>query len=195
MEENQNTKILRIMSKLDRLAAWILFFTIIAYGITGYGLTKGLISRDLAASLHLGWLGALGLTAFTIHTGYAIHLALRSWGKWNKLSQTILFLGFIGLISFFVYAQFFFNTTPTQTTRAPQTTENIFNAQSLAKYNGKNGNPSYIAVDGLVYDVSTLFINGEHRGCYAGGDVSAAFHDQHSSQYLQRFPIIGKYQD
>lgn len=54
--------------KLDRVAAWVLLLVLLAYAVTGYGMTKGFIGQELARSLHLGWLGAIGLIAFVIHT-------------------------------------------------------------------------------------------------------------------------------
>jgi predicted heme/steroid binding protein len=72
--------------------------------------------------------------------------------------------------------------------------EKIFNAQELSKYNGLNGQPAYVAIDGLVYDMSSVFLSGYHAGYAAGLDQSAAFHSQHANNILQRFTIIGKYQ-
>lgn len=58
------------------------------------------------------------------------------------------------------------------------TTQKVFTVEELAKYNGKNGNPAYIAANGVVYDVSKSkdFVNGVHKdcaGCVAGTDVTA----------------------
>ena len=40
-----------------------------------------------------------------------------------------------------------------------------FTKEEFAWYNGKNGNPTYIAYKGKVYDVTTSFLwkNGEHQ--------------------------------
>ena len=49
--------------------------------------------------------------------------------------------------------------TPAATTTASTTTvENsaTFTLEQLATFDGQNGNPSYIAVDGIVYDVSDV---------------------------------------
>lgn len=75
----------------------------------------------------------------------------------------------------------------------------VFNAQDLAKYDGKNGNPAYVAVDGVVYDVtdSSLWPDGNHTPCnlgaMAGKDLSqiikaapANMRDQ-----LKKFPVVG----
>lgn len=83
--------------------------------------------------------------------------------------------------------------TPTNTTAPTTPTIPSFNATTLSKYNGRNGQPSYVAVDGKVYDVSSLFRNGVHKGWSAGVDLSSAFHDQHSASYLRGFPIVGTY--
>lgn len=58
------------------------------------------------------------------------------------------------------------------------TTQKVFTVQELAKYNGKNGSPAYIAVNGIVYDVSNSrdFVNGVHKDCsecVAGADATA----------------------
>lgn len=57
------------------------------------------------------------------------------------------------------------------------TAQKVFTAQELAKYNGKNGSPAYIAANGIVYDVSRSkdFVNGVHKECpecVAGTDVT-----------------------
>lgn len=56
--------------------------------------------------------------------------------------------------------------------------QKVFTIEELAKYNGKNGSPAYIAANGIVYDVSTSkdFVNGVHKECpecVAGTDVTA----------------------
>ena len=45
-------------------------------------------------------------------------------------------------------------------------TTRIFTAEELAKYNGQDGNPAYVAIDGTVYDVSNVpaWRNGKHHG-------------------------------
>jgi predicted heme/steroid binding protein len=50
--------------------------------------------------------------------------------------------------------------------------------EQLKKFDGKNGNPAYVAVDGVVYDVTAIpaWKNGEHkRGLKAGNDLTADF--------------------
>lgn len=73
--------------------------------------------------------------------------------------------------------------------------EKEFNRESLAEFDGRDGNPSYIARDGAVYDVSAskLWKNGEHmKRHHAGQDLSADFSAApHGPEVLERVPRIG----
>ena len=83
---------MKILIKLDRFFAWVLFATMLLYFISGYGMTKGLIDANLATKLHISWLTYIILIAFTVHTSYAIHLALKRWRIWNAPAKILLFL-------------------------------------------------------------------------------------------------------
>ena len=64
----------------------------------------------------------------------------------------------------------------------------------LAQYDGKNGNKAYIAVSGVIYDVtnSSLWINGSHNGYQAGQDLTVAITSSpHGTSTLSRLPIVG----
>jgi predicted heme/steroid binding protein/uncharacterized membrane protein len=70
-----------------------------------------------------------------------------------------------------------------------------FDADELAKFNGENGNPIYVAYDGKVYDVSAskLWRKGQHMkrhrsGNELTGDMQAA---PHESDVLERYPQVG----
>ncbi|MDD7794460.1 cytochrome b5 domain-containing protein [Clostridium sp. 'White wine YQ'] len=71
----------------------------------------------------------------------------------------------------------------------------VFTASELAKYNGKNGNPAYVAVDGIVYDVTNAekWTNGKHEdGIVAGKDLSEVIGKApHGRKVLKEIPIIG----
>ncbi|MEM1514818.1 MAG: cytochrome b5 domain-containing protein [Candidatus Bathyarchaeia archaeon] len=70
-----------------------------------------------------------------------------------------------------------------------------FTEEELAKYDGKNGRPTYIAYDGKVYDVSTSFLwkDGRHQVIHtAGTDLTEALKQApHSEEVLKKFPIVG----
>lgn len=189
---------LKVFMKLDRLSAWVLLVVIIAYGITGYGMTKGLISTDFSMTLHLGWLGGLGLLAFIIHTSWAIHLALKRNQIWNIFSKIALTAFYVLLILFFLWVHFFFQSdylksSNSQSNTITVSTTTVFTTETLKTYNGLNGQPAYVAVDGIVYDLSTVFKNGRHHGYGAGQDLSAAFHGEHPDNFLKGYDVVGTY--
>jgi predicted heme/steroid binding protein len=75
-----------------------------------------------------------------------------------------------------------------------------FTREELAKYNGKDGNPAYIAVDGTVYDVTDVpqWKDGEHADKYeAGKDVTKELNTQapHSASKMDGVPVVGIYTD
>lgn len=77
----------------------------------------------------------------------------------------------------------------------PAQSGQTFTKQELAKYNGKNGMPAYVAVDGIVYDVSNSSAWGAatHFGLSAGNDLTTQFASCHAGQpILQKLPQIGK---
>jgi predicted heme/steroid binding protein len=66
----------------------------------------------------------------------------------------------------------------------------------LAKYNGKDGNPAYVAVDGVIYDVSgyAKWKNGDHNGYTAGNDLTDIIKNKspHGVAKLKGVPVVGK---
>lgn len=55
-----------------------------------------------------------------------------------------------------------------------QANTKTFTLDELAQYDGKNGNDAYVAVDGIVYDVTNAakWQNGSHYGVQAGTDCT-----------------------
>jgi predicted heme/steroid binding protein len=65
----------------------------------------------------------------------------------------------------------------------------------LAEYDGKDGRPAYVAVDGVIYDVSNsrLWANGEHNGFQAGRDLTQEIQGSpHGPSTLSRMPKVGE---
>lgn len=77
--------------------------------------------------------------------------------------------------------------------------EIILTIEELAEYNGKDGKPAYIAVDGVIYDVtnSSLWGQGDHNGFEAGGDLTEGIKNEspHGLSVLSRIPVVGKIAD
>lgn len=76
---------------------------------------------------------------------------------------------------------------------APQ--DNTFTLEELAFYNGKNGNPAYVAVNGIVYDVTNnaAWAAATHFGLTAGRDLTSAFSSCHTgnASILNSLTAIG----
>lgn len=66
-----------------------------------------------------------------------------------------------------------------------------FSAEELSKYDGKNGNPAYVAVDGKVYDLTSVFEEGKHYSHYAGKELTKAFYSYHLTKALAKYPVVG----
>ena len=75
--------------------------------------------------------------------------------------------------------------------------QKTFTLSELKQYNGKNGNPAYIAVSGIVYDVTNAaqWSGGAHHGYSAGQDLTQAIKQSpHGASVLKNLPVVGKLQ-
>lgn len=85
---------------------------------------------------------------------------------------------------------------PTSATSSPT---RIFTLEELARFDGKEGRPAYVAVDGVVYDVSesVRWPQGEHAPCNlgasAGTDLSELIKEAPANMrpLLERMPVVG----
>ncbi|QCX34175.1 cytochrome B5 [Caloramator sp. E03] len=70
-----------------------------------------------------------------------------------------------------------------------------FTIEELSKYDGSLGNPAYIAVGGIVYDVSNspVWGGGTHFGALAGADLTSQFEKCHKGDLskLKNLPVVG----
>lgn len=69
-----------------------------------------------------------------------------------------------------------------------------FTLDELATYNGKDGKPAYVAVDGKVYDVTGIaaWTEGAHNGAMAGTDISEGIQaSPHGLSKLEGLPLVG----
>jgi predicted heme/steroid binding protein len=70
-----------------------------------------------------------------------------------------------------------------------------FTRKELARYNGRDDAPAFLACEGLVYDVSGSFLwqQGRHQVLHAAGDdlTDELAQAPHGADLLQKFPVVG----
>jgi len=75
--------------------------------------------------------------------------------------------------------------------------ERVFTKEELKKFDGRNGNPAYVAYKGEGYDVtgSELWKDGSHWYEHtAGSDLTSSLDEEapHTRLVLERFPKVGE---
>lgn len=99
------------------------------------------------------------------------------------------------------------NNTPTISAQSPPSTlipnqsnpqliGRNFTIEELANFDGKNGRPAYVAVNGTVYDVTNnrAWAAATHFGLLAGKEYSQEFASCHAGQQsiLASLPVVGR---
>ncbi len=122
--------------------------------------------------------------------------------KFGKFAMVVVVLASIAIVVFVGPCSTTGTSTQTQASVPASSAPafKTFTPAELARNNGKNGKPAYVAVDGLVYDLtgSRTWVNGAHSVCEedstAGHDLSEAMREapRGMRQMLLRFPIVGK---
>ena len=69
----------------------------------------------------------------------------------------------------------------------------------LARHDGRDGRPAYLAVNATIYDVtaSPLWAGGDHQGAHqAGADLTEALKNApHVRAVVERFPVVGRLEE
>ncbi len=75
----------------------------------------------------------------------------------------------------------------------------VFDLETLATFDGKDGRPAYVAVDGTVYDVTDLeaWEGGMHNGNEAGADLTAEIKNEspHGVSVLSQAEVVGRLEE
>lgn len=84
-------------------------------------------------------------------------------------------------------------------TKIVETDDAVYDKTSLSEFNGKDGQPAYIAIEGIVYDVSDnpMWMNGIHQGRFeAGQDLTEEMKNApHGFSKLSQLNEVGIYED
>ncbi len=87
------------------------------------------------------------------------------------------------------------NSTEALETNVDNNSQTEFTIDELANYDGTNGKPAYVAVNGIVYDMSSIAAwgGGSHFGLRAGKDLSSQFMACHLGipERLNKLPKVG----
>ncbi len=70
-----------------------------------------------------------------------------------------------------------------------------FTKSQLALYNGQDKPAIWVALNGLIYDVtlSRLWRNGKHYEHWAGQDLTAELKDApHTEKVFEKFVVVGR---
>lgn len=90
------------------------------------------------------------------------------------------------------------SVSPALTSTSPATSaQKVFTLSELAKYDGQNGAAAYVAVNGIVYDVTNAknWVNGAHNGHSASHDLTQEIKQSpHGTSVLSGLPVVGKLQ-
>ena len=77
--------------------------------------------------------------------------------------------------------------------------ELVLTLEELAEYDGTDGKPAYVAVDGVIYDMtdSPAWKEGGHNGFQAGQDLTDAIKNEspHGVAKLDNVPAVGRLAD
>ena len=198
------------LTKINRTSAWILLAGMFLYFLTGYGMTKGIIDARFSTLVHTDILPFVVIISFIVHTFLSLRRSFKRWRIWNHFTFAILLTVFLAFLVGCSYVQLFYKNTEVREetvieqiataaemvaanseSSSTESQERIFTREELAEYNGKNGMPSYVAVDGVVYDVSSIFIDGEHFFHSAGEDLTDAFYMEHVKSQITKYPVVG----
>lgn len=121
-------------------------------------------------------------------------------GAWFITHRTIAVLLILGL-AFHLLIPSVIHPSSSLSVPAPSTSEatgKTFTLDELSKYNGKNGQPAYVAYKGIVYDVSNVpqWTGGTHHGEQAGTDVTNDISKSpHGEKVFADLPRIGTLQN
>ena len=71
--------------------------------------------------------------------------------------------------------------------------------EELAQFDGRGDNLAYVAIDGIIYDVTNVpqWRDGSHQGNMAGQDLTDVINNRapHGTRVLGNLPVVGRLVD
>jgi len=101
---------MKLMSKIDRICAWILLFSIVIYVISGFDIQGRFLEPQISSLIHLKFLFLPAELAFMFHASYGMNFAFRRWKLkfWLRWALIVIFLALnVAFIVYYFYIQFF----------------------------------------------------------------------------------------
>lgn len=78
----------------------------------------------------------------------------------------------------------------------PEAQQLLLTLEDLKQYDGQNGRPAYVAIGGVIYDLSNVstWPGGRHQGNTAGKDLTDVLKNQspHGTRVLSNLRVVGK---
>lgn len=78
----------------------------------------------------------------------------------------------------------------------PEDQQLLLTLEELKQYDGQEGRPAYVAIDGVIYEVTRVSVwsGGRHQGNTAGQDLTDALKNRspHGIRVLGNLRVVGK---
>lgn len=146
--------------------------------------------------------GVIAAVLLVLQTALGIYAFIKKKprkGIWFIAHRSFAILLIVG-IALHLLIPSMIHTTPSlsgNTSNASAAELKVFTLDELSKYNGQDGQPAYIAYQGIVYDVSNIpqWKNGTHNGEKAGTDVTNDISKSpHGEKVFSDLPQVGTLQ-
>jgi len=98
----------KFLIKLERFSAWVLLVLIIAYVVSGYGITKGIIDPVFSKYLHDKLLAIPFFVFFVLHVGIATRYALVRWGVFKSTKSANIYTFIFAILLLILFLWFYF---------------------------------------------------------------------------------------
>jgi Predicted heme/steroid binding protein len=167
----------------------------------GFGSSIALLLHFIVQFLNFGYSvsGIIAAALLILQVILGIYATMRKKsrkGAWFFAHRSIAVLLILG-IAFHLFIPSVIRSAsplPEITSGVSAVEQKTFTLNELSKYNGENGQPTYIAYKGIVYDVSNIpqWKGGMHNGEKAGTDVTNDISKSpHGEKVFADLPQIG----